>query len=140
MIVEGCNSKRHTCRVPLTVVVMVLGVILSGRSALLAAQPNLAAQPSAAAQATSDAQSSAAAKPTPITRVKRRLIPVTINKGQNYTISGVKTRPHQESKSSIIRTLSCCKSPPAGSKWWVRTPARGESRLRSPRARKSLTW
>jgi hypothetical protein len=93
MMVEGCNSKRHTCRVPLTVVVMVLGVILSGRSALLAAQPNLAAQPSAAAQATSDAQSSAAAKPTPVARVKRRLIPVTINKGQNYTISGVKDAP-----------------------------------------------
>jgi hypothetical protein len=92
MMVEGCNSKRYTCRVPLTVVVMVLGVILSWRSALLAAQPNSAAQPSAA-PATSDAQSSAAAKPTPIAGVKRRIIPVTINKGQNYTISGVKDAP-----------------------------------------------
>jgi hypothetical protein len=77
MVVEGCKSKIYTSRILMSVLVIVLGVILFRGSAVLAAQP------------TSDAQPSAAAKTTAVAPVKRRVIPVTINKGQNYTISGV---------------------------------------------------
>ena len=93
MMVEGCKSKTCARRVPMSVLVIVLGVLLCRASALLAAQPNLDVQPGATAKSTSDIQPSAAAKSTPVVRMKRRVIPLTINKGQNYTISGVKDAP-----------------------------------------------
>lgn len=61
MIVEGSKAKAYTRRILVSALVVMLGVMQFCGSSALAAP------------------------------VKRRIIPVTINKGQNYTISGVKT-------------------------------------------------
>ena len=63
MMIEGTNPKVSTLRILASALVWLALIALNGSSAL-------AAQPKA--------------------KVKRRIIPVTINKGQNYTISGVK--------------------------------------------------
>jgi hypothetical protein len=63
MTLEGVNTKIRARRV-LGSVLLLLALIAVSGSFVLAAQPK--------------------AKP------KRRVIPVTINKGQNYTITGVK--------------------------------------------------
>jgi hypothetical protein len=65
MIIEGTQTKASIRRTVTSILVMVLlALIAANRSPALAA-------PSKA-------------------KAKRRIIPVTINKGQNYTISGLK--------------------------------------------------
>ena len=71
---------------------------------------------------------------------KRRVIPVTINKGETYTISGLKkdsatkSKPVKNPNSLTVqpnpRATSCCSAPKA---------AVGRSTRRSPVARRLLT-
>ncbi len=61
MIIEKANTKASTRRIRASALVLLALIALNGSSAL-AAPP----------------------------KAKRRIIPVTINKGQSYTISGVK--------------------------------------------------
>ena len=61
MIIEEANTKASARRIRASALVLLALIALNGSSAL-AAPP----------------------------KAKRRIIPVTINKGQNYTISGVK--------------------------------------------------
>ncbi len=61
MMIEGTNAKAIIYRILASALALLALIALNGSSAL-AAQP----------------------------KAKRRIIPVTINKGQNYTISGVK--------------------------------------------------
>ena len=60
MIIEEANTKASTRRIPASGLVLLALIALNG-SSVLAAPPE----------------------------AKRRIIPVTINKGQNYTIDGV---------------------------------------------------
>ena len=72
MTVDGSKARAFTRRV-------LLGALLAMSGALIAIASAASADPAKAPPAKHAA--------------KRRLIPLTINKGQNYTISGVKDEP-----------------------------------------------